>query len=249
MNHIPSNHGNKPTRTPDLSFFEVAVRQVGSPVQALAQDLIERCEAVLPGFGQAQAYWAEQLFGKHSEKQGSHATSDIAQHDMLRNFSFRGGVSRFPEHGATEHAARIDLPATAYVGMCSETMNFQELMCALEKRGLRLAPAHVLLSTLLVHFKSSSYEVDGFDGKKSRVDTSQLRLPGPSWTEDRCIIAAGGVLRDGDGLVRESLLGARTSPRKLEFFLPYVTQKMSGGWAAGTLFLLEKIPSKSSSRI
>jgi hypothetical protein len=246
MNQISSTNGVKPPRTPDLQFSEVRVRQGGSPVRVPVEDLIERCETVLPGFGPLQVYWAQQLFGKHAERRGNSNAGLDVQRDTLSGYSFNDAADGFAisRQPAMDRSARIDLPASAYVGMCSENLTLQQLNSALAEKGLRLAPAAVLLSTLLVHFSSSSYSVKGFDGKENTVKTYHLSLPGPSRTDERCIIAAGGTLRDGDGIERESLLGARTSPKGLEFFLPYTSERISGGWRPGTLFLVEKMFSR-----
>lgn len=243
LNQGVKSNPNPASATIKGSIVPVKVRDAGIGSCVEFESLLSLCERSLPGFRDQYAHWARQIFpqqsrlfnssfgGGGSDLNGVGVGATRDRYDMLSDVYF----------GAPASSDKVYVPTTAQLVCFPENVKYPALKSFLEANRLQLAPVEVLLSTLLTNLVSHAYHSVAFDGSKITTSEYNLRIPGPSYTCDRTVIAAGGHLRDGDGITRDALLGARTGARGIEFFLPYVLATTTGGWIPGTLFLVQPL--------
>jgi hypothetical protein len=234
---------NRSARQLDLkpSIVEVKVKSPGQYSQVPLDSLLASCLDRVAGFRDQHAAWARTLFDQQS-RAGDVLRVPVRDVEFRAFYELIGGTSASPSasYSAPPNSTKIiQLPVSAHLVLFSEDIKYPTLCDYLSKTKLELAPAHVLLATVLTNFKTTSYDCKSFDGSKVTTVEYHLDIPGPSYTRDRSVLAAGGYLRDDNGIERDALFGARTGSRGLEFFLPYTTNVTSGGWKSGTLFLVQ----------
>jgi hypothetical protein len=188
--------------------------------------LVSSCLDRLAGFTDQHATWAQTLFRQQQR------ANNIPQVDLYSNESVLANPDMRNE------TKMVGLPESAYLVSFSRDINYRAVCDYLSDKKLELAPVQVLLSTLLTNFKTTPYKSRAFDGSPVNSVDHHLNIPGPTNTQHRTVLAAGGYLKC-DGINRDTLFGARTGSKGLEFFLPYTTNVDSGGWRAGTLFLVQ----------
>jgi hypothetical protein len=234
---------NSTSTTIKGSIVPVKVREAGIGSTIVFESLLNLCGQLLPGFKDQNAVWARSIFPQQSRLFNASFGVDRSEADFRGDRAVRDRYDLLSavHFGDADASAKVYVPTLAHLVSFHENVTFSTLDSFLKTNRLQLAPVEVLLSTLLTNLVTRSYDSVAFDG--SRVTTSEhhLRIPGPAYTSERTVISAGGHLRDGDGTTRDALFGARTGPRGLEFFLPYIVSTTTGGWIPGTLFLVQSL--------
>jgi hypothetical protein len=239
---------SKAIRTTNESILDGRIIRVhaagaGQGARIELDPLLGECTRRFKGFRSKEVEISQALF----QQQIRAADSTSGQLDGERPAVFEltggicGGVQRL---GAVRSA---QLPETVGLLSFSQAVRYAELCDYLARNQQELAPAHVLLSTLLTHAKTSCYTERALDGSKVKVETHYLDISGLSDpntdlgkdTANYCVLAAGGYIKERNSKFRDALFGARTTSKGFEFILPYTTNAESGGWLPGTLFLVQ----------